>query len=94
MIPEGNTDPQTGKKNIRNVNPQLSTKVDIMPFSFNLLVTFLLLPYSCCDVHNTRESESHSLVSNSLRPYPFWFPQCVCPAVGLLDHKAVLFPVF
>ena len=22
------------------------------------------------------------------------FPQCVCPAVGLLDHKAVLFPVF
>ena len=24
---------------------------------------------------------------------PFWFPQCVCPAVGLLDHKAVLFPV-
>ena len=21
-------------------------------------------------------------------------PQCVCPAVGLLDHKAVLFPVF
>ena len=25
--------------------------------------------------------------------FPFWFPQCVCPAVGLLDHKAVLFPV-
>ena len=23
--------------------------------------------------------------------FPFWFPQCVCPAVGLLDHKAVLF---
>src|SRR5574340_874406 len=23
-----------------------------------------------------------------------WFPQCVCPVVGLLDHKAVLFPVF
>ena len=22
--------------------------------------------------------------------FPFWFPQCVCPAVGLLDHKAVL----
>ena len=22
------------------------------------------------------------------------FPQCVCPAVGLLGHKAVLFPVF
>jgi len=21
-------------------------------------------------------------------------PQCVCPAVGLLDHMAVLFPVF
>ena len=21
-------------------------------------------------------------------------PQCVCPAVGLLDQKAVLFPVF
>ena len=19
--------------------------------------------------------------------FPFWFPQCVCPAVGLLDHK-------
>ena len=26
--------------------------------------------------------------------FPFWFPQCVCPAVGLLGHKAVLFPVF
>ena len=24
----------------------------------------------------------------------FWFPQCVCPAVGLLVHMAVLFPVF
>ena len=23
--------------------------------------------------------------------FPFWFPQCVCPAVGLLDHKAALF---
>ena len=26
--------------------------------------------------------------------FPFWFPQCVCPAVGLLGQKAVLFPVF
>src|SRR5574339_495296 len=26
--------------------------------------------------------------------FQFWFPQCLCPAVGLLDHKAVLFPVF
>ena len=26
--------------------------------------------------------------------FQFWFPQCVCPAMGLLDHKAVLFPVF
>ena len=26
--------------------------------------------------------------------FQFWFPQCVCPVVGLLDHKAVLFPVF
>ena len=24
----------------------------------------------------------------------FWFPQCVCPAVGLLGHMAVLLPVF
>ena len=23
--------------------------------------------------------------------FQFWFPQCVCPAVGLLGHKAVLF---
>ena len=23
-----------------------------------------------------------------------WFPRCVCPVVGLLGHKAVLFPVF
>ena len=22
--------------------------------------------------------------------FPFWFPWCVCPAVGLLGHKAVL----
>ena len=26
--------------------------------------------------------------------FQFWFPQCVCPAVGLLGHKAVLFAVF
>ena len=26
--------------------------------------------------------------------FPFWFPQCVCPAAGLLDHRAVLFPGF
>ena len=25
--------------------------------------------------------------------FQFWFPRCVCPAVGLLGHKAVLFPV-
>ena len=25
--------------------------------------------------------------------FQFWFPQCVCPAMGLLGHKAVLFPV-
>ena len=24
--------------------------------------------------------------------FQFWFPQCVCPAVGLLGHMAVLFP--
>ena len=24
----------------------------------------------------------------------FWFPWGVCPAVGLLGHMAVLFPVF
>ena len=33
-----------------------------------------------------------STVYNSL--FQFWFPQCVCPAVGLLGDKAVLFPVF
>ena len=26
--------------------------------------------------------------------FQFWFPWCVCPAVGLLGHTAVLFPVF
>ena len=26
--------------------------------------------------------------------FPFWFPRCVCPAVGLLGHMAVLFSVF
>ena len=26
--------------------------------------------------------------------FQFWFPQCVCPAGGLLGHMAVLFPVF
>ena len=25
--------------------------------------------------------------------FQFWFPQCVCPAVGFLGHMAVLFPV-
>ena len=24
----------------------------------------------------------------------FWFPQCVCPALGFLGHKAVLFAIF
>ena len=26
--------------------------------------------------------------------FQFWFPRCVCPALGLLGHKAVLFVVF
>ena len=26
--------------------------------------------------------------------FQFWFPQCVCPAVGLLGHKAALFAIF
>ena len=26
--------------------------------------------------------------------FQFWFPRCVCPAVGMLGHKAVLFLVF
>ena len=26
--------------------------------------------------------------------FQFWFPQCLCPAVGLLGCMAVLFPVF
>ena len=26
--------------------------------------------------------------------FQFWFPHCVCPAVGLLGCMAVLFPVF
>ena len=26
--------------------------------------------------------------------FQIWFPQCVCPEVGLLGHMAVLFPVF
>ena len=26
--------------------------------------------------------------------FQFWFPPCVCPAVGLLGHMAVLFPFF
>ena len=24
--------------------------------------------------------------------FQFWFPRCVCPVLGLLGHKAVLFP--
>ena len=26
--------------------------------------------------------------------FQFWFPRCVCPAVGLLGHKAVVFAIF
>ena len=26
--------------------------------------------------------------------FQFWFPPCVCPEVGLLGHKAVLFAIF
>ena len=26
--------------------------------------------------------------------FQFWFPRCVCPAVGLLGHKVVLFAIF
>ena len=26
--------------------------------------------------------------------FQFWFPRCVCPAVGLMGHMAVLFPAF
>ena len=26
--------------------------------------------------------------------FQLWFPQCICPAVGLLGHMAVIFPIF
>ena len=26
--------------------------------------------------------------------FQFWFPPCVCPEVGLLGHKVVLFAIF
>ena len=35
--------------------------------------------------------ETETVIKNL---HQFWFPQCVCPAVGLLGHMAVLFPVF
>ena len=33
-------------------------------------------------------------MNTGTRLFQFWFPQCVRPAVGLLGHMAVLFPVF
>ena len=35
--------------------------------------------------------ETETVIKNL---HQFWFPRCVCPAVGLLGHMAVLFPVF
>ena len=37
----------------------------------------------CCDEH-----------WGNMGLFQFWFPRCVCPVVGLLGHKALLFPVF
>ena len=33
-------------------------------------------------------------VGNYSNVSQFWFPRCVCPAVGLLGHKGVLFAIF
>ena len=42
-----------------------------------------------------RESFGHThLKGTDMYLFQFWFPQCVCPAVGLLGHKAVLFTIF
>ena len=54
----------------------------------------VLLEFSCvfddpADVGNLI-SGSSAFSKTSLQ---FWFPRCVCPAVGLLGHKAVLFPL-
>ena len=61
--------------------PQLS-------YPFICLWTSRLLPCpsyckQCCD-----ETFQYTYL------FQFWFPQCVCPAVGLLGHMAVLFSDF
>ena len=69
-----------GEANVKYV-PQLS-------YPFVCWWTSRLLPCpgyykQCCDEH-----WGYTCL------FWFWFPQCVCPAVGLLGHMAVLFPVF
>ena len=49
------------------------------------------------DLFKTKQSQDIEKIlkkKKKRKTSQFWFPRCVCPAVGLLGHKAVLFPVF
>ena len=65
----------------------------IMGLKFSLwFPQFIVFPYLVTRFWRKDFKEREE--NENVRLFPFWFPQCVCPAVGLLDHKAVLFPVF
>ena len=49
---------------------------------------------ACCDSWGRKESDTTERLNWTDTLFQFWFLRCVCPAVGLLGHMAVLFPVF
>ena len=60
-------------------------------------VTYILYMFQC---HSPKSShplpfpQSPKVCSTHLCLFQFWFPWCVCPAVGLLGHMVVLFAIF
>ena len=54
-------------------------------------ISYIYISHICDNIYTTHTNIKRSTLGYMCL-FQFWFPQCVCPAVGLLDHKAVLFP--
>ena len=81
-------------------NNWANTATPITELSSALWIKFKTLILKFKDLINKYSSETDRSQRVTRKPrwtlgytclFPFWFPQCVCPAVGLLDHKAVTY---